>query len=968
MPDPASLAGVAVASGAEVRCAGNLPVELDDPGHLWFVEQGTVDVFLVERSAGRQQAVAQHVLRADRGRVLFGIAPQAADTVLSLVAKGRGAVLRRLRADDVTACGTDLAAQADRWIIDFSAMLSRDIPYMPRPDGRVEPGDTLAAPPGKLSVHRGVVWIAEPPPGDGMYLDLVDPAEDGQGRGGGVLPLTPQTWLTLRAPAAVSGRLSAMLVQDGLLLPALAHFHAVALSLERFNRSLAVVDQANLERASATYRQADEEGARRRLFDLYDSSPAAGATARDSTLAEALGIVGRHEGIDFKLPAWSAEHEKAVVLRDVLDASGVRGRRVRLAARDKWWTRDGSAMLAFRSNDGRPVALVPSLAGGYREIDPADRSSARVTAERAAALQPAAWCFYSPLPSGSTGLRDLLRFAGSGLTSRLARLVVTRLLDGPILLLPALVLGLIADEIVPASDAGLLYVSVGVLAAAAVTGALLRVLHGMASMRLEGASASRAEAAFWDRLTRLPSGFLNHYSAGDLALRGMTFQHLRDGALGALIDAVLSIVFLLPALLLMFLYDAALATVSAIFGALCLGATIALGLSQVSPRRKAIHALQRVASRLLQIVNGVGALRMHGAEGAAFAVWARDYREQKQAELDVGAREDHLQAFGAALPLLAAAVLFLAITLGERESMSAGDFLVAYTLFIAFLTAVTGLGGAFSAIAGIKPALDRVRSFLAQPPETSVGGDPVEDLRGEVRWDHVSFRYGDKGRAILDDVSIHAGPGEFVAIAGESGAGKSTLFRLALGLQQPSAGAVYYDGRDLKHLNLRQLRRRVGVVPQDVHLQPQDLWDNIVGDHDEATVEDAWEAARCAAVDGEIEAMPMGMATPVGAVTAVTSGGENQRILIAHALIHNPRVVMLDEATNWLDNETQAFVMDNLARLASTRIVIAHRLSTLREADRIYVLQAGKVVQEGPYEELTAVEGVFQDLVRRQTA
>ena len=185
---------------------------------------------------------------------------------------------------------------------------------------------------------------------------------------------------------------------------------------------------------------------------------------------------------------------------------------------------------------------------------------------------------------------------------------------------------------------------------------------------------------------------------------------------------------------------------------------------------------------------------------------------------------------------------------------------------------------------------------------------------------------------------------------------------------EPSGGAVYYDGRDLRHLNIKQVRRRIGAVPQAVQLHPEDVWDNIVGDHDGATEEDAWQAARLAAVDREIAAMPMGMMTYVGGGTSVTSGGESQRIMIAHALLRDSSILLLDEATNWLDNDSQAKVMQNLARLTSTRIVIAHRLSTLRHADRIYVMQAGKVVQEGSFDELAESQGIFQDLVRRQMA
>ena len=252
--------------------------------------------------------------------------------------------------------------------------------------------------------------------------------------------------------------------------------------------------------------------------------------------------------------------------------------------------------------------------------------------------------------------------------------------------------------------------------------------------------------------------------------------------------------------------------------------------------------------------------------------------------------------------------------------------------------------------------------------ESRTAGKDVEYLGGDVVFDRVSYRYDPDGPLILDDVTIHARPGEFIAIAGESGAGKSTLFRLALGFDRPTAGAVCYDGRDLRNLNLKQVRRRIGVVPQSVGLHPMDIWDNLVGHHDEVASDEVWAAARVADVEREIKGMPMGMMTMVGTSGSVLSGGESQRVSIARSVIGSPRIMLFDEATNWLDNESQAKVMRNLTALTSTRIVIAHRLSTLEQADRIYVLQAGRVVQSGSFNDLMEVDGVFRDLVRRQVA
>ena len=966
-----SLATLAAEAGTPVPCAGNLPLDMRDSRFVWFVDKGAVDLFLIEHRDGVEQSSPQHLLRADSGRLLPGVAPHEGPTTLGLIAKGLpGTVLRRLPVASLAAIDNrELAAHVDAWLGDVSAMLARDVLQSPRAEILIEPGEAPAAGSGTIASRRGVVWVSVAK-GSGMFLSLIDAAEgrtDG-GDGPAEIPLTTTTWLSLTEAILLSSRTSETLADEGVLLPALANFHALAFELEQLNRRFAVVDQANLERERATNRRSDEDRARHRLFNLYGLATDAEAGAGDPALRDALRIIGRHEGIDFKWPSLANVSDPTALLGNVLDASGVRGRRVRLDSAQRWWIGSAGAMLGFRADDGRPVALLPGLLGRYREIDPRDGRSTAVTAKRAQSLRSDAWLFYQPLTAAPAGLRDLFRLAGKGLSADLARLVLAGFLGGLVMLLPAAVLGFVFDDVIPGGEAGPLYVVSAAFAAIALLGALLHVYQGMAQMRLEGRASSRVEAAFWDRLLRLPPAFLQRYPAGDLAMRGMTFQSLRDAVQGVVANAVLSVVFLLPAFILIAFYDAMLGGIGAAFGFASLIATVALGLRQIAPHGRVVGAMHRLAGRLFQLINGISTLRVEGAEGSAFAVWARDYRDQKRAELQRGAIEGHLQALSAALPILAGAVLLVSATLRGGGIIAVGDFLVVYVMFMVFQAAVARLGASFGAVAAIMPALDQVRPFLAEPPETSAEGDSVEILSGEIVFDHVSFRYDPNGPLILDDVSIHVRPGEFVAIAGESGAGKSTLFRLALGLDEPSAGAVYYDGRDLRHLNVKQVRRRIGAVPQAVQLHPEDVWDNIVGDHEDATEEDAWQAARLAAVDREIAAMPMGMMTYVGASAGVTSGGESQRIMIAHALLRDPSILLLDEATNWLDNDNQAKVMENLVRLSSTRIVIAHRLSTLRHADRIYVMQAGKVAQEGSFAELVQTEGIFQDLVRRQMA
>ena len=990
-----SIAELAARSGTSVPCAGNLPVELDDPESVWFIETGAVNLFLVEFKDGVEQAAPQHLMRRESGTLLPGVAAddeddKDKDTTLSLVAKGLpGTLLKRLPASLLAeAHPGELAAQTDTWLTAITDTLARFVGRLPRPTALAEPGQTQTLAPCTLSVRRGVVWVSEPPPGASAFMDIVDPAEVGGGERatgraervgtgvepevdprGAVVPLTRTSWLTLFDEATLAGMSTETLAEEGMLLPALASFHAAAFALERLNRRLAVVDEANLERARTTSRRTAEKAARQRLFNIYDLPLEADADVEDTALADALQIIGRHEGIEFKIPVRSGPSASPIGLVDILDASGVRARRVRFNdAEGSWWRGDSNAMLAFRSEDGQPVALLPGRFGRYRQVDPLGKRRVRIGARRAAALNHEAWMFYRPLPSGKATPADLLGIALNGSAADLVRLVMAGLPGGLIKLLPALALGFVANHVVAGGSVGPLYAVVVALAGFGLLGAMLHLLQNTAMMRLEGRSASRVEAAFWDRLMRLPPAVLHRHPSGDLAMSGMTFQNLRDGLQGVVADSLLSIVFLLPVFGVIFFYDATIGVVALVFSLASLLVTLALGLCQISPHGRMISAARRVAGRLFQIVSGITKLRVENAEGSAFAIWARDYREQKRAELALGALAGHSQAFGAALPFLAGAVLLFTVATEGDRGVPIGDFLVVYTVFIAFQSAIARLGESFGTVAAMLPAFDQMRPLLAAVPETDVDGESVDYVGGEVLFDRISFRYDPDGPLILDDVTIRARPGEFVAIAGESGAGKSTLFRLALGIDRPTAGAVYYDGRDLRHLNLKRLRRQIGAVPQSVGLHPQDLWDNLVSHHDDVATPDVWKAVRIAEMEAQIKAMPMGMMTMVGTSGTVLSGGESQRVTIARSVIGSPRIMLFDEATNWLDNESQAKVMQNLTALTSTRIVIAHRLSTLEQADRIFVLQAGKVVQSGSFKELMEVDGVFRELVRRQIA
>ena len=306
--------------------------------------------------------------------------------------------------------------------------------------------------------------------------------------------------------------------------------------------------------------------------------------------------------------------------------------------------------------------------------------------------------------------------------------------------------------------------------------------------------------------------------------------------------------FLLPTLAILFVYDVHLALVVLAVALFVLAVTTALGIAQIAPQRRRYEAARRLSGELLSFIIGMSKLRVAGAEASAFASWSRGYRAQHAAGIQISRRNEHLVSFSAALPALLGVALFAVVLARGPEHLALSDFLVVYAVSTVFFAAVIGLGRSIGAIAAVIPAYEQVKPILEALPESRREGVEPIVLGGEVHFDHIGFRYHTDGPPIVDDVSIHARPGEFVAIVGESGAGKSTLMRLALGLEEPSAGGVYYDGRDLAKLDRRSVRRQMGVVMQDGMLQPGTLLDNIIGVNEDLAIDDAWNAARRAAV------------------------------------------------------------------------------------------------------------------------
>ncbi|RMF11941.1 MAG: ATP-binding cassette domain-containing protein [Alphaproteobacteria bacterium] len=675
-------------------------------------------------------------------------------------------------------------------------------------------------------------------------------------------------------------------------------------------------------------------------------------------------------------------------LERTMRLADVRYRRVDLE--DGWWRTDHGILLV-RTGDVQYLVLEP--VGGrkgarYRCWHPGEGLVRDLDPETARELGNRAFQPCARLPAWPLGLGDLLRqgfWRFRGDAWRIAALLIAAAV---LSLGTPLATGVIMSQAIPEGDNGLLLVLFLALVAAALAGSLFDLVRSLLMVRIEGRAAWRLQTTLWDRLLRLPVSFFRNFDVGDLANRALSIDTIRAMVGAQAVEVVSQLFFGLFALVLMFWYSPLLAAVAG--GA---GLVFALISGRVGRRvgghvKRITDDTGRLESMVFQFIQAIAKIRIAGATVAAFARFADLYRgilgESRRQQM----AQALLSAFSGVWPVIVFAALVLTTALAGGELLAAfrnpinwaeiegtslraiiapAGFIAFYTALGQFSIALVGAGRAVVFLASVRPWAERITPLLEATPEMGGvgGGRRLGDFSGHLRVVGLAFRYRGEAPRVLDGIDFEVRPGEMIALVGPSGAGKSTVVRLLLGFERPEAGSIFYDGVDLTRLDPAWLRRRIGVVLQDGRLLPGSIFENIAAGS-RISRERVMEAIRMAGMEADLEEMPMGLETMLGEGAVTLSGGQRQRLMIARALVRRTKLLIFDEATSALDNETQAVVSESLARLKASRLVIAHRLSTIRDAERIHVLEGGRIVQSGRFEELLAVEGAFRRLARRQ--
>ena len=678
--------------------------------------------------------------------------------------------------------------------------------------------------------------------------------------------------------------------------------------------------------------------------------------------------------------------DAADVIETLTAPAGMRSRRVILDG--KWWTHSGGPLIARVAERRRVprgptpftspslaagtgwVALIPHL-GGYR-MRAADTQTNeihewKVDAALASRLAPFAFTFYRRFDRRKLNAADMLRFAATHGGGDVVTLLMAGLVAALVGLFMPAATGWLIDQAVPSHASRTVESIIAGLAVAGVAIIVLDVLRSLAVMRFESRIGVAMQAALVDRVVSAPARFFRDFSSGDLALRMGSVNTIQRTITGSTIGTFVTSIFLFANIGLMVAYSPALTAASLGIALVVVAISTVVGLARlrVGPRIEAMDG--KVAALQFEIFSGIAKLRAAAAEPRAFQQWYAKYDAFRTLN-GISVRLSNWESVALSLlqPAATVMVLYLAWQLMPTSGMSTGEFVAFHAALFALLGGVHSLVSTALDLVNLKPVWDRARPILETSPEDSGRQGLSHEPQGRIELRAVSFAYPG-GPVVLEDIDLVIEPGEFVAIVGASGSGKSTLLRLLLGFEAPAIGQVAYDGRDLATLELRHLRRRIGTVLQGGKLWAGDILTNIAGANN-IDANAALEAARRAGLERDIEAMPMGLYTVVGEGLSTLSGGQRQRVLIARALAGNPRILLLDEATSALDNVSQATVLEGLAGLEATRVVIAHRLNTVRDADRIVVLDRGRVVQQGRFEELARASGPFSAMLARQIA
>ncbi|MBG6176677.1 NHLM bacteriocin system ABC transporter ATP-binding protein [Labrenzia sp. EL_208] len=649
-------------------------------------------------------------------------------------------------------------------------------------------------------------------------------------------------------------------------------------------------------------------------------------------------------------------------LESLLERADLAGRPVLLER--SWWQTMRIPAIVWTVG-GAPQAFIPTGRTGGHIYDPVSGQSTIINAQVADGIAENAHAVQPTFHNRPVGFLDLLKIGFSGAGRDLVFLTLFGAAGALIGLLTPTITATLVNTAIPESDQRTVMELSIVLVCVAIAVGMFKFLEATAVLRLETMFETKAQPAIWHRLLRLPTEFFRRFESGNLTQRLMGISQIRMLLSQGVATAVLGGVFAVLNFIVMLYYGGSLTWVAVGVTVFTFCVTVAVNVVKIRRLRRSVSAMDDLAGISLQGLAMIEKLRVANAERRVLAKILRFLAAGRRQDYSARMADNVLRTFTTVIPVLSTGLFIAVVGLVYDAPPLTGNFVAFTAAFGTYIVGVTGLLNSLSAAMAGVVLFERMQPILEEIPEKASSAGEAPELSGRIDFNHVTYRYRPDAPPALRDVTLEVKQGQFAAIVGPSGSGKSTLIRMLLGFEEPTDGNVLFDGRDLAHLSKAAVRNQCGVVLQNNRMLGGSIHQSIAGSKP-LTRDETWAAAEKVGLADTIRAMPMGMDTIVSSERTI-SGGERQRLMLARALAGEPSILILDEATSALDNVTQAGVAKTLAELDVTRIVVAHRLSTIIDADIVFVLDDGKLVEVGSVEELLKANGAFARMAARQS-
>lgn len=686
---------------------------------------------------------------------------------------------------------------------------------------------------------------------------------------------------------------------------------------------------------------------------------------RSSELISALSFISKKEALRFHIPKGVSQKSVLESLDDICNYSKIRFRQVELTA--GWWKKEGETLLVFYGEELLPAVLFKDLLGWSLYL-PRYRDKIAIDEETAQKIVPLGYVFY-PTLQGNVSFSKLIRLSLKQSSVIFRRYFILGLLSALLGLFTPFVYKTLFDDIVPNSDFSSLAMVILALVVIAITTFSFQFVRSLLMLRFEGEAQNRLNIAIWDRFLKLPATFFRQYAAGDLIQRSDMVDNIQKtlsvNTIGAIFGGFFALLYVIP--MLYFSWQLTLIGLTSLL--LSFIVTYFFLRYRVRIERSLLAVQADINLYLIQLVRGIAKIRVAGAEKRAFNHWLEKFITTQDLEFSIGKYENQVGIFSGAVSSFSLILIYgVVIYLLEYQvdpNFTVGTFMAFNAAFIPFTQSLYSVFSIAMSLIIVVPAWERAKLIFDTPEEEVKGNIDPPELKGGIELKNVSFTYPGSHLPILNNISLSIKPGEFVGIVGPSGSGKTTLLRMILGFETADKGEVLFDGYNIDHLKKDKLRQQFGVVLQTSAIIVGTVYENIVLNR-AATLQQIQKAILLSSLDEVIDELPMGLDTLLPSGGGNLSGGQKQRILLARALVSEPKILILDEATSALDNIKQAHIQRNLDLLNITRVVVAHRLNTLVEANRIYVLNKSEIVESGSFNDLLVKNGLFTDLVNYQ--